>query len=112
MYMKDWSTRLHLWVINQDKYPVHILRYEDLRQDFVGEIEKVLIFLNMAYDSDALKSKLGADYTEYRRPHHSDEFEHFSEKQRELVRSVVLDVNNAADRVNKSSLLRLDEYML
>ena len=112
MYMKDWSTRLHQWVINQDKYPVHILHYEDLRQDFVEEIEKVLIFLNVAYDSDTLKSKLSEDYTEYRRPHHSDEFEHFSEKQKELVRSFMLDVNNAADRVNKSSLLRLEEYTL
>ena len=112
MYMKDWSTRLHQWVINQDKYPVHILRYEDLRQDFVGEIEKVLLFLNVVYDSDALKSKLSEDYTEYRRPHYSDVFEHYSEKQKELVRSVVLDVNNAADRVNKSSLLRLDKYTL
>ena len=38
-YMKEWSTRLRLWVIDQDKYPVHILRYEDLKRDTVVEME-------------------------------------------------------------------------
>ena len=33
---------------------MHVMRYEDLKQDTVIEIEKTLIFLNVSYDSNTL----------------------------------------------------------
>ena len=110
--MRDWSDRLRQWVINQDKHPVHILRYEDLKHDTVGEVEKTLDFLNVSYDSETLRSKLSVDYSEFQRPHDRDEFEHYSVKQKEFLRSVLLDVKQAAERASKAHLLQLDKYIL
>ena len=110
-HMKDWSARLHQWVINQDKHPVHILHYEYLKQDTVGEIEKTLDFMNVSYDSDTLRSKLIVDYSEFQRPHDSKDFEHYSLEQKEFLRSVLLEVKGAAERASKANLLPLDKYM-
>ncbi|CAI8034188.1 WSCD family member AGAP003962, partial [Geodia barretti] len=110
-YMRDWSTRLHQWVINQDNHPVHILHYEDLKQDTVGEIAKTLHFLNVSYDSDILRSKLSVDYSEFQRPHDSEDFEHYSLEQKEFLRSVLLEAKEAAERASKANLLQLDKYI-
>ena len=110
MYMKEWSTRLHQWVIDQNTHPVHVMRYEDLRQDTVIEIEKTLTFLNVSYDSDTLERELSEGYSEFERPHRCDDFEHFSDEQKQFMMSVLLDLNEAAEKANKSHLLRLSEY--
>ena len=111
MYMKEWRTRLQQWVIDQNTHPVHVMRYEDLKQDTVIEIEKTLTFLNMSYDSNTLKKQLSEGYSEFWRPHSSDTFEHFSDDQKKFMMSVLLDLNEAAEKTNKSHLLRLSEYL-
>ena len=105
MYMKEWRTRLQQWVIDQDTHPVHVMRYEDLKQDTVIEIEKTLKFLNVSYDSNTLKKQLSEGYSEFRRPHSSDNF------QKKFMMSVLSDLNEAAEKTNKSHLLRLSEYL-
>ena len=109
--MNEWSTRLRLWVIDQDTYPIHILRYEDLKRDTVVEVENTLNFLNVSFNVDTLKRRLREDYSEFQRPHSRDDFEHFSPEQKQFLRSVLLDVNEAAERAGKSHLLRLNEYL-
>ena len=110
-YMRHWSSRLLQWIIYQDKHPIHILRYEDLKQDTVGEIEKTLDFLDVSYDPETVRKKLNLDYTDFKRPHDRNEYEHYSVEQKEFVKSVLLDVNVAARRAKKARLLRLDDYI-
>ena len=110
-YMRHWSSRLLQWIIYQDKHPIHILRYEDLKQDTVGEIEKTLDFLDVSYDPETVRKKLNLDYADFKRPHDRNDYEHYSVEQKEFVKSVLLDVNVAARRAKKAHLLRLDEYI-
>ena len=111
-YLIDWKTRLRLWVIEQDQYPVHILRYEDLKNNTLHEIEKTLDFLGVFYDHETVADRIKKDYSEFQRPHKTDNFEHYSPQQKLLLSRTLLDTMAAAERAGKSSLLRLNEYIV
>ena len=109
--MTKWTLRLHQWVIDQDTYSVHILRYEDLKNNTVEEVKRVLDFLNVYYNSDTLADVLKEDYSEFHRPHSGDNFEHYSVEQKEWLKHLLLETMEAAEKAGKSKLLRLDEYL-
>ena len=90
---------------------MHILRYEDLKKNTVEEVKGVLDFLKVYYNSDTLAEVLKEDYTEFRRPHSGDNFEHYSVEQKQWLRRSLLETMEAADKAGKSKLLRLDEYL-
>ena len=111
-YMKEWKLRIHQWVLDQDKYPVHILRYEDLQNNTVKEILRVLDFLDVSYDDyDTVAERLREDYTEFHRPHNTVEFEHYSDEQKQWLRSWFMDITTAAENAGKLHLLRLGDYL-
>ena len=111
-YMKYWKKRLKYWVITQDIYPVHVLRYEDLQRDTLGEIRKVLDFLNISYDSSVLAARLMEDYSEFHRQHGKERFEPYSLEQKKLLRSVITETIELAEKKGKAQTLRLNEYLL
>ena len=108
-YLKSWKEQLQLWVILQDKHPVHILRYEDLKKDTIGELKKVLDFLSVSYNLDFLTKSSG--YTEFYRPHKNTDFKHYSKEQKELLRDTLTKAVELTAEHNKSQLLRLEEYL-
>ena len=77
--MKRWKCRLHQWVIDQDTYSVHILRYEDLKNNTVEEVKRVL---KVYYNSDTLADVLKEDYSEFHCLHSGDNLEHYSVEQK------------------------------
>ena len=98
-------------MIEQDQYPVHILRYEDLKNNTLHEIERTLDFLGVFYDHDTVVDRLREDYSEFHRSHQADNFEHYSPQQKLLLSGTLLDTMAAAEKAGKSSLLRLNEYL-
>ena len=68
--MKSWDLCLHQCVIDQDKYPVHILPYNTLK-----EIQNTLDYLNVSYDIETIEENLREDYSEFHRPHVTADFE-------------------------------------
>ena len=110
-YLNDWKTRLQLWVIEQDEYPVHILRYENLKNNTLHEIKRTLDFLGVFYDHNTLADRLRDDYSEFHRSHEKDNFEHYTSQQKLLLSKTLLDTMMMAEKAGKSSHLRLDEYL-
>jgi len=110
-YMDYWSMRLKNWVIDSSQdHPVHIVRYEDLTNSTVREVGRMLNFLNVTYDRKELGEKLRKDFTLFKRKHNSDNFEHYSSKQKQYVKSVLLQVIEMAE-VKKAEVLQLNEYL-
>ena len=97
-------------MIDQDQYPVHVLRYEDLKNNTLQELLKTLDFLRVSYDPETVASRLKEDYSEFYRHHGEDDFKHYSDEQKLLLESTLQDMMEAAERTGKSSLLRLNEY--
>ena len=101
------------WVINNNakKHPVHVVRYEDLQKDTVGEVERILDFLKFRYTHEDVVERLKEGYREFQRSHNHTDFQHFSETQRGNLRRTLMETWDLAKRSGKSELLRLDDYI-
>ena len=112
-YVHWWRIRLQKWVIHETRHPVHVVRYEDLQQDTVGEVVKMLNFLNVSYNTLDVESKLKEDFGAFHRKHDpGSEPEHYTVEQKSLIRTALEAASTEAKAHNKSSLLRLDEYLI
>ena len=111
--MEKWKVRTENWVLNNDdqKHKVHVVSYEDLQRDTVGEVEKILDFLHFPYNHEELVERLRDDFTTFRRPHSNDGFQHFSPEQKELLRKTITELNATATAVAKANLFHFDEYL-
>ena len=110
-YLNKWKKRLLNWVLSDHKHPVHVVNYEDLKRDTVGEVEKILDFLQFPYRHDELAERLREEYTVFQRQHTNDNFEHFSPEQKEKLRTTLLTVMAAAKDSGKAALFHFDEYL-
>ena len=111
-YMDRWKLRLTNWVINtSDQHPVHVVRYEDLKNNTAAEVAKILSFLNIPYSKEYLQLSLQVDFTTFKRKHVSDNFQHYTSSQKQHINEVLLDTIKLAESANRTNLLRLDEYL-
>lgn len=90
---------------------MHVIRYEDLKQDVPGEVAKMLTFLRIPFKEEELPQRLESDFTTFKRKHTNDDFEHYSTNQTEHIRSVLVNTIKLAQQVNKSDILRIEEYL-
>ena len=110
-YLQLWIERLDNWVFNNHSHPVHVVSYEDLKKDTVGEVEKILDFLKFPYSHSELVERLRQDYTVFQRPHTNDDYQHFSPEQKENLRTTLLTGMARAKAFGKSDLFHFDEYL-
>ena len=111
--MNSWRLRLRNWVTDsmQQHLPVHVVRYEDLINDTVKEVGRMLDFLNINYNKEDLGNKLRDDFTVFKREHSQDDFEHYSPQQKLHMKSVLQEAIRMAEEGNKAEILRLHEYL-
>lgn len=63
----DWSGHVGSW-LDHAELPVHLIRYEDLRADTLGEFRRALDFLGVAYaPEDAARAVRHSDFAELQR---------------------------------------------
>lgn len=67
------------------------MRYEDLKQNLLHEMERILTFLHFPYAE--LSAKLNQDFSLFHRSS-KPRFDHFTSKQRELLNSVIKHVSH------------------
>ena len=111
-YLKQWVNRLKNWVFLNNRHPVHVVSYEDLRNDIVREVEKILEFLQFPYTHYDLVQKLRVDFNTFKRSHRSDdEFQHFSPEQEEQLKQALNTVINSARMSGMEHLFRFNDYL-
>ena len=83
-----WKT-LFSWVINStEHHPTLVVRYEDLKQNTIREVKRMLDFLQFPYKEEVMEERLEKDFSQFRRKHRGS-FEHFTTQQREHVMKCV-----------------------
>ena len=83
-----WKT-LFSWVINSTEHPpTLVIRYEDVKQNTIREVKRMLDFLQFPYKEEVIEEQLEKDFSQFRRKHR-ESFEHFTTKQREHVMKCV-----------------------
>lgn len=108
--MTLWVERLKRWVLEQTPHhPVMVMRYEDLQKDTVGEVRRMLDFLQVA--SENLPQRLSEGFTTFKRSHGGVEFERYTSKQRLSMKSWLQRAVHLANERNMSHVLKLNDYL-
>lgn len=110
-YMGRWKARLENWVLNSHNQAVHVVRYETLQQDVIGEVSKMLSFLKIPFIKEELPTRLHGDFTKFKRKHINDKFEHYSSSQTEFIQRMLMDTIKLAQLANKSHVLQIEDYL-
>ena len=76
------------WIVNGRNNPFHVVRYEDLKTNTIGEVQKLLKFLGVPYSEQEINGRLQAGFNDFYRNHH-DDFRHFTPEQERFVSGLV-----------------------
>ena len=110
-YLNSWIKRLDEWVFQNDAHRVHIVSYEDLQEDTVREVGKILDFLHYPYNHSELVERLSEDFTNFHRTHTHDDFQHYSPVQKKNLEDTLETVMTTAKACGKVELFRFQEYL-
>lgn len=89
-----WKRHISGWLINGYYNPIHIVKYESLKENTSFEMAKVIeIFLGMKMSLEYINSKISMGYNQFYR-NHTDSFEHYSTDQEQYISKAVLDTIN------------------
>ena len=83
-----WQTHFTSWIITSKNHPILVVRYEDLKDNTLGEMERMLDFLGFAYTREELARRLEKGYTAFKRTNHGN-FEHYTQEQKKYIQKLV-----------------------
>lgn len=110
-YLDRWKERIINWVLTNKEHPVHVVNYEELQNNTVGEVEKILDFLHFPYNHSDLVERLRVDFTTFRRLHMNDGFQHFLPEQKQQLRETITNLLSMAKAVRKADLFIFQRYL-
>ena len=110
-YLEQWIERLSNWVFDNHSHPVHVVSYEDLENDTVREVEKILDFLHFQYSHEEVTERLREDFANFKRSHGKVEFQYFSPEQKDKLRETLMTAVKAASDAGKTDLFHFSEYL-
>lgn len=94
----------------ENNVPILVVRYEDIKQNKVLEIEKMLKFLRFEVSHYVVMDKLHDDFEVFHRSH-SDMFEHYTEVQQKKVNNIILKADRFLKSYDRKNLFLLREYL-
>ncbi len=110
--INSWASFVLSWASVGTQIPVLLIRYEDVKTDAVKEVKRMLDFLGVPYSDEELKQKLSQDFTAFQRQHKHDEFDHYTNEQRQLLLSVVQETVSKIHEISTTfPTQELEEYL-
>lgn len=100
------------WFVKSANFsrPVMVVRYEDIKEDHVMQVKKMLKFLEYPFDEAELYAKLNDGFNTFRRPHKED-FEHYSQEQKKFINTMLLDTIKILAQHKIEHLFQLEDYL-
>jgi hypothetical protein len=81
-FVSSWTNHVSSWVGDKTKFPVHLVRYEDLQADACEELRKILEFCEMEVDEERLVRAVEAsELDELRRKEETSGFAEYATSQ-------------------------------
>jgi hypothetical protein len=110
--MIRWKEVIKNWFLSTTECPVLVVTYESLRNDSLVEVERMLQFLNIEYDTDTLRERLHTRvFDTFYRKQHPQNFQHFTKQQTVYINNLLKDVNSLVRVSDKSHLLNVEQYI-
>ena len=63
------------WLVNSRNHPVLLVKYEELKQNTLQEVLRMLNFLMVPYSKDMVEQRLAAGFNSFQRSHHKNDFD-------------------------------------
>ncbi len=104
-----WLRQIGGWLTLAKDYPILVVRYEDLKADTLGQVERMLDFLGVPYTEEEIKRRLGEGFPTFYR-NHTDSFEHFTPYQRVFIEDVVDEAVSVLKRYGVEGVMNFDGY--
>ena len=107
-----WKSHTSRWIINGKDNPFLIVRYEDLKQNTIKEVLRMVEFLGFKdlFTEDSIQDKLGNGYNSFYR-NHQDDFEHFTADQKALIRRTVEETAQLLAKQGLEHSFRIEDYL-
>ena len=97
------------WIIKWNPTtPVLVVMYEDLLNDTVGELTKMLDYLDCHVDSERVKAAI--DSSRFKR-RHTMKFQHFTADQINFLNQVIKKMQQALSDAGKTHVLSVQHYL-
>ena len=89
-----------------------VVRYEDLKQDTLSQVIRMLDFLNWNYSRTELAVKLQDGFNAFQRNHtDTDQYEYYTREQRLKINSVITETVSRLKNFQQDHLFKLHEYL-
>ena len=114
-YLNQWLTLIENWILRQSRNnsnKVLVVKYEDLKQDTLKEIGRMMTFLGLPFDKEVVAHRLAEDFTDFKQPHNAgSDFEHYRFDQIMRVKDAVLRAIRLTEKSNMTHVLDLTDYL-
>ena len=87
-----------------------VVRYEDLKKDYLTEVMRMLDFLNQSYSRAELKVKLKGGFVDFWR-NHTAQYEHYTKEQETRINTLILQTLDILKGHRLDHLYQLRDYL-
>ena len=111
---KKWKNMIYNHVIKRKPtHPLLVVRYEDLKHDSVGEVQRMLDFLDITIERDELVQRLQQNsFNKYHRNHtRSSQFNPYTPSQIRYWNSVILETEKSLQSNGITNFIPLRSYL-
>lgn len=99
-----------IYVIKSLDHPILIVYYEDLKRNVMKEMKRMLHFLDFPFSTTDMHRTMLSGFDQFHR-NHSDEFEHYTEDQIQLINGVINWVIDCVhERVQKDKEIHIGHF--
>ena len=105
-----WKRTIFAWVAENHNHPLLVVKYEDLKKNTMAELKKMLDFLQVPYSNSRLNEVMARGYSMYKREH-GEVFDHYTEDQRDAVRSAIEHVSKSLEENGLLGVANVSSYL-
>ena len=105
-----WKEFFSGWVLNTAGRQVLVVRYEDLLEDTITEVRRILHYLKVPFSKEHLQSLKKAGFEQFHRKHNNN-FDYFTRKQRLHIYNVVVQTIKMLAKDNNGKIFGIKGYL-
>ena len=109
-----WQKTIVKWFVESIDFrkPILVVRYEDLKNDNLAQVERILNFIHFPFAKEVVEKRLQEDYGVFRRSHSGEDgFEHYTPSQQEMVNLMLFETIGVLKEHKVENLFNLHEYL-
>ena len=102
---------LRNWVVSGKNHPVLLVKYENLKDNMLSEVKRMLRFLKVDFSDKEVESRVAAGFNAFQRKHSGRDFDPYTPELRHYVQSKVNASVHFLEAHNLGHLVQIQDYV-